>query len=150
LTTSLDLFPIGNCSASALIDRAGRYVWACVPRVDGDPFFSALLSGREADDAEAQGLWAIDVEQTTEIRQAYLRNTAILQTEIVSRSGALEILDFSPRFRLSGRQYRPLAFVRMVRPRGGGGGGGGGGGAGAGGAGGGGGGGGGFCIIISK
>ena len=47
LTQTLDLFPIGNCTASALIDRTGRFVWACVPRVDGDPFFSALLGGRD-------------------------------------------------------------------------------------------------------
>ena len=40
---TLDLWPIGNCQASALIDRAGRMVWGCVPRVDGDPVFSALL-----------------------------------------------------------------------------------------------------------
>ena len=38
---SVDLWPIGNCQVSALIDRAGRFVWACVPRVDGDPLFVA-------------------------------------------------------------------------------------------------------------
>ena len=31
---NLDLAPIGNCSVSALIDRAGRFVWACAPRVE--------------------------------------------------------------------------------------------------------------------
>ena len=40
---NLDLAPIGNCSVSALIDRTGRFVWACAPRVDGDPVFSALM-----------------------------------------------------------------------------------------------------------
>jgi hypothetical protein len=34
----LDLAPIGNCTVSALIDRSGNYVWACVPR-----FRSGLL-----------------------------------------------------------------------------------------------------------
>ena len=29
----------------ALVDRAGRFVWGCVPRVDGDPVFSALVGG---------------------------------------------------------------------------------------------------------
>ena len=42
---TLDLYPIGNCQVSALIDRAGRFVWGCVPRVDGDPVFSALIGG---------------------------------------------------------------------------------------------------------
>jgi GH15 family glucan-1,4-alpha-glucosidase len=117
LTQSLDLFPIGNCAASALIDRAGRYVWACVPRVDGDPFFSGLLSGKDADAEDATGVWAIEVEGATETTQAYLRNTPILRTEIVNADGAaVEIIDFSPRYRHLGRQYRPMAFVRIVRP----------------------------------
>jgi GH15 family glucan-1,4-alpha-glucosidase len=116
LTSSVDLFPIGNCAASALIDRAGRYVWACVPRVDGDPFFSALLGG-DPEAPKVQGVWAIEVEGTTEVLQAYVRNTAILRTEIRNADGAaVEILDFCPRYRHQARQYRPLAFVRMVRP----------------------------------
>ncbi len=117
MSPNLDLFPIGNCAASALIDRAGRYVWACVPRVDGDPAFCALLGGKDPADLEAQGLWAIDVEGATETTQAYLRNTPILRTEIRTAEGAaVEILDFCPRYRHLGRQYRPMAFVRLVRP----------------------------------
>ena len=114
---NLDLAPIGNCSASALIDRRGRYVWACAPRVDSDPLFSALLGGREADDAEAQGLWSVDIEDFAEARQAYLRNTAVLRTELIAADGAaLEILDFAPRFRGRGRVFRPTAFFRLIRP----------------------------------
>jgi GH15 family glucan-1,4-alpha-glucosidase len=113
----LDLAPIGNCAASALIDRKGRYVWACAPRVDSDPVFSSLLSGRDADDENARGLWAIDVIDLAEVKQDYLRNTAILRTEMIDASGAsLEILDFAPRYRHFGRIYRPVAFVRLVRP----------------------------------
>ena len=37
MTTNLDLWPIGNCQVSGLIDRSGRLVWACLPRVDGEP-----------------------------------------------------------------------------------------------------------------
>lgn len=117
MSQTLDLFPIGNCAASALVDRAGRFVWACAPRVDGDPFFCGLLGGRDGGDPQATGLWAIEVENTVEIRQAYLRNTPILRTEIVNADGAaVEILDFAPRYRHLGRQYRPLAFCRIVRP----------------------------------
>jgi Glucoamylase and related glycosyl hydrolases len=117
LSQNLDLFPIGNCAASALIDRCGRLVWACAPRVDGDPVFCALLGGKDPGEAEAQGLWAIDVENMTSVTQAYLRNTPILRTEIRSSDGGvLEIIDFCPRYRHFGRQYRPLAFARVVRP----------------------------------
>ena len=114
MTQTLDLFPIGNCAASALIDRSGRFVWACTPRVDGDPAFCALLSG---DKAEDQGFWSVDVEDMASVRQHYVRNTPILVTEITDKSGAVvEITDFAPRYRQFGRVYRPMAFVRKVRP----------------------------------
>jgi len=61
--TSLDLFPIGNCQVSALVDRAGRFVWGCVPRVDGDPVLSALLGGEEPKD----GFWSIELENVVDI-----------------------------------------------------------------------------------
>jgi GH15 family glucan-1,4-alpha-glucosidase len=114
---TLDLFPIGNCAASALIDQTGRFVWACAPRVDGDPVFSALLGGDAAETENGQGVWAIEMEDLAQTRQSYLRNTPIVRTELTDRNGAtLEIIDFCPRYRLFGRMYRPLAFVRRVRP----------------------------------
>jgi GH15 family glucan-1,4-alpha-glucosidase len=117
LSQTLELFPIGNCAASALIDDAGRFVWACTPRVDGDPFFSGLLCGRDPASEAAQGIWDVEVADTVSIRQSYLRNTPILSTEIVDkRGGALEIIDFCPRYRQFGRVYRPLAFIRLIRP----------------------------------
>jgi GH15 family glucan-1,4-alpha-glucosidase len=117
LIQTLDLFPIGNCTASALIDRSGRFVWACAPRVDGDPFFSALLSGRDPESESALGLWDITVEDAVETTQSYIRNTPILRTEITTRDGAaVEIVDFCPRYHQLGRVYRPLAFIRRVTP----------------------------------
>ena len=110
---SLDLWPIGNCAVSALIDRAGRYVWACAPRVDGDPVFSALMDG----DAPDHGFWSVELEGLTHVEQAYLRNTPVLRTVLTAADGAaLEILDFAPRHLKHGRTYRPLAFGRIVRP----------------------------------
>jgi len=29
----LDLWPIGNCHVNALVNRARRFVWGCLPRV---------------------------------------------------------------------------------------------------------------------
>ena len=95
-------------------------MWACVPRVDGDPFFSGLLSGQEPETDDVQGVWSVEVEGACEVTQAYLRNTPILRTEIRNADGAVvEILDFCPRYKHLGRQYRPMAFVRMIRPIGG-------------------------------
>jgi GH15 family glucan-1,4-alpha-glucosidase len=117
VSQSLELFPIGNCSASALIDDGGRFVWACAPRVDGDPMFCALLGGRDPIEEDARGLWAVDVEDTAHVTQSYLRNTTILSTEITDEhGGTAEIIDFCPRYRHLGRIYRPMAFVRIVRP----------------------------------
>ncbi|HEV2364253.1 MAG TPA: glycoside hydrolase family 15 protein [Caulobacteraceae bacterium] len=117
MTHTLDLAPIGNCAISALVDRQARFVWCCAPRVDSDPFFSSLLAGREADDPDAQGLWAITPAGAQDWRQEYLRNTPILRTEVADDAGAsLEILDFAPRFRLYDRGYRPTSFIRLLRP----------------------------------
>jgi GH15 family glucan-1,4-alpha-glucosidase len=111
--SSLDLWPIGNCQVSALIDRTGRMIWGCVPRVDGDPVFSALLDGDQSD----TGLWAIDLEDCVATEQAYIRNTPVLVTTKTDASGsAIEVIDFCPRFKRLGRVYRPVAFLRIVRP----------------------------------
>jgi GH15 family glucan-1,4-alpha-glucosidase len=113
----LNLYVIGNCAASALIDAEGRFVWSCLPRVDSAPVFSALLGGDVTDDADLGGIWSIDVEDCQKVEQAYLRNTPILRTVKTDVNGAsLEILDFAPRARLFHRIHRPPAFFRIVRP----------------------------------
>jgi GH15 family glucan-1,4-alpha-glucosidase len=110
---SLDLAPIGNCSISALIDRQGRYVWACAPRIDGDPVFSALMDGH----APEHGFWSIELEDQVQATQAYVRNTPVLRTVLTAADGAaIEIIDFAPRHPKHARTYRPLAFSRIVRP----------------------------------
>ena len=117
MKTSLDLAPVGNCSISGLIDRCGRYVWRCAPRVDSDPVFCALLSGKDPEDAGLTGVWSVELTDLVETRQEYLRNTPILRTELTdSRGNALEIIDFAPRYRQHGRVYRPTSLIRMVRP----------------------------------
>ena len=109
----LELWPIGNCQVSGLVDRTGALVWGCVPRVDGDPIFCALLNGDRRD----AGIWRFELEGQTSFEQHYERNTAILVTRIEAADGsAIEIRDFCPRFERSGRMYRPNAWVRNVRP----------------------------------
>ncbi|WP_269078863.1 glycoside hydrolase family 15 protein [Sphingobium ummariense] len=108
---------MGNCQASALIDCAGRLVWACVPRVDGDPVFSALLDDKAWDAPNASGFWAIELEHCQRTEQRYVRNTPVLVTRQSDDQGnAIEIYDFCPRHRHKGRMYRPVAFARVVRP----------------------------------
>jgi GH15 family glucan-1,4-alpha-glucosidase len=109
----MNLWPIGNCQVSALVDGAGTFVWGCVPRVDGEPAFSALLGG----DAPDTGYWSIELEETARTRQHYHRNTAVLVTRHEDGQGnAVEVTDFCPRFQRDGRTYRPTAWARIVRP----------------------------------
>ena len=117
MTADLNLAPIGNCAVTALIDAHGRMVWGCLPRVDSDPVFSNLLSGVDAGDPEARGVWSIEAARPARVSQAYLRNTPILRTEVEDETGAVfEILDFAPRQKLFGRTFRPLALARLIRP----------------------------------
>jgi len=115
--TSLDLWPIGNCQVSALVDREGRFVWGCVPRVDGDPLFSSLVRGDDPGSESAQGLWTIELEDGGTVEQRYIRNTPILISRHTDEAGnAIDVVDFCPRFQRLGRTYRPVAYARIVRP----------------------------------
>ncbi|QSB44191.1 glycoside hydrolase family 15 protein [Tsuneonella flava] len=110
---SLNLWPIGNCQVSALVDEQGSFVWGCVPRVDGDPVFCALLNG----DSQDVGVWRFELEGQVRSSQEYIRNTPNLVTRLEAEDGSVvEVLDFCPRFERDGRMYRPVAFTRIVRP----------------------------------
>jgi GH15 family glucan-1,4-alpha-glucosidase len=111
---SLNLALIGNCAISALIDAHARIVWACFPRFDGNPLFHALL-GAPSDDP-ATGVFEIQLEGLVASSQAYLPNSALLRTVLESPEGAIEIIDFAPRFKWRERPFRPQTLVRRVRP----------------------------------
>ncbi|HEY0333754.1 MAG TPA: glycoside hydrolase family 15 protein [Stenotrophomonas sp.] len=109
---NLDLGVIGNCSFGALIDRQARVVWSCLPAFDGDPAFCKLLSPRIEG-----GDFAVELEDFQDSEQAYIPNTAILRTVLRdSKGGAIEVIDFAPRWRNNNRFYRPVSIVRRIRP----------------------------------
>ena len=112
-TASLDLGLIGNCSIAALVDRHARIVWSCVPAFDGDPTFCSLLSPREHDGGD----WTIELEGCVSAEQSYITNTAMLRTVLRdANGGAIEIVDFAPRWHQNDRFYRPVMLMRRVRP----------------------------------
>jgi len=112
---SLDLGIIGNCQISALIDRQARYVWASMPRLDSDPAFCSLLRN-DADD-DMQGIFSVELEGASKFQQSYERNTAVLETIITTDDGTgIRVIDFCPRFRQYGRNFRPVMIVRIVEP----------------------------------
>ncbi|HTC54118.1 MAG TPA: glycoside hydrolase family 15 protein [Steroidobacteraceae bacterium] len=112
----LNLAVIGNCQIAALIDSGGSIVWACLPRLDGDPVFSALLS--PVGEAE-RGAFCISLEGTVDIHQRYLRNTAIVETIHEGADASVKVTDFCPRFSSRERIYRPSMIIRIVEPIGG-------------------------------
>ncbi|WP_133500476.1 glycoside hydrolase family 15 protein [Cognatilysobacter terrigena] len=110
--STLSLGLVGNGSIGALIDPQGRVVWGCVPAFDGDPTFCALLSPRIDG-----GDFAIELDGGVSSEQHYVDNTAVLRTVLRDgRGGAVEILDFAPRWKQYDRFYRPVMLIRTVRP----------------------------------
>jgi len=108
----LDLALVGNCSFGALVDKLGTVKWCCLPRFDGDPVFCSLL--RRTNDI---GFYEITLEGFSHSKQYYVKNTGVLKTELYNKNGdALEITDFAPRFMMFGRAYRPIMFIRIVKP----------------------------------
>ncbi|MGE8211569.1 MAG: trehalase-like domain-containing protein, partial [Stenotrophomonas rhizophila] len=109
----LNLGVVGNGSFGALIDQQARVVWSCLPTFDGDPTFCALLSPNQNEGGD----FAIELEDLVGTEQSYLTNTAILRTVLHDKhGGALEIIDFAPRWRQNDRFYRPVSLIRQVRP----------------------------------
>lgn len=112
---SLDLALVGNGAVAALLDERAEMVWACLPRIDGDPVFCSLLRERASDDAF--GFFAVELTDFSHSEQAYLPNTAIVATRLYDRNGgAIEIVDLAPRMRQFGRLFCPMTLVRELRP----------------------------------
>ena len=63
------------------------------------------------------GVFAVDLQNMTGAARSYVRNTAIVETVLSDAQGhSLRITDFCPRFRARGRNFRPMAVVRLIEP----------------------------------
>jgi GH15 family glucan-1,4-alpha-glucosidase len=108
----LDLALIGNCRVAALIDTGGRIVWWCFPRFDSNPAYSRLLAGDEE-----KGFADVVLADQISAKAGYVRNTAIVETELEDRHGArVRITDFAPRFVHFERTFRPPQLMRRITP----------------------------------
>ena len=117
--TDLNLWPIGNCQVSALVDdacRAGLGVPAAGRRRSG---LLLLASGRGDPPAMPAGEWRVELEDQVRAEPRYLKQHPDPRHPADRRAtaAAVDVIDFCPRFERSGRMYRPVAFVRLVRPR---------------------------------
>ncbi|MDX9690123.1 MAG: glycoside hydrolase family 15 protein [Alphaproteobacteria bacterium] len=111
--STLDLAVIGNCAISSMIDKKGRHVWHCRPRFDGDPVFSSLLNGADP----KQGFMDVLVHDFCDSKQAYIRNTAVVETILEdSNQNKCRLIDFAPRHIRFGRMFRPPMLIRRIEP----------------------------------
>ena len=112
---TLQLGAIGNCQIAALVDPEATVVWCCLPRLDGDPVFSALLTAQGGDARD--GVFKVELAHMAQSMQTYITNTAVLETQLSDgRGNSVRITDFCPRLRRRGRIFRPMCLVRIVEP----------------------------------
>ena len=108
----MDFAPIGNGRVSALIDPQAKIVWFCFPRLDGDPVFCRLLTG----DVE-KGFCDIQLSNFVRSKSDYIRNTAVLQTDLEDQAGNIvRITDFAPRYQRFERMFHPAQICRRIEP----------------------------------
>ena len=88
----MDFGLIGNCAVAALVDLRGSINWFCLPRLDGDPVFHALLGHGPGEPGD--GAFSVELDGFKESEQAYEPNTAVLRTTLHGVSGSVEITDF--------------------------------------------------------
>jgi GH15 family glucan-1,4-alpha-glucosidase len=100
---------IGNCAYSALV-QDGSVEWMCWPRLDSSFVFGPMLDGSRG------GAYRVELVDAESVEQSYVENTNVLRTVFRGPSGAFELLDFAPRFRLHDRSFKPTMLVRILRP----------------------------------
>jgi GH15 family glucan-1,4-alpha-glucosidase len=101
-----DYAMIGNTHTAALVGKNGSIDWLCMPRFDSGACFAALLGSPE------NGRWRIAPGDTVRTaRRRYRGPTLILETEFVTNSGEVAVVDFMPMAEL----HQPVKVVRVVR-----------------------------------
>ena len=94
---------IGDLHTAALVSNEGSIDWLCFPHFDSPACFAALLGTRDA------GHWSVaPVDGGTCTRRAYVEDTLVLETEWVTASGTVRVIDFMP------IRYKTPDVVRIV------------------------------------
>ncbi|MGA8113725.1 MAG: glycoside hydrolase family 15 protein [Actinocatenispora sp.] len=82
---------IGDTHSAALVGTDGSIDWLCLPRFDSPGVFNALLGSPE------DGRWQLrPVGEVTEVRRRYRDETMVLETDFVTKDGAVRLIDFMP------------------------------------------------------
>jgi len=82
---------IGDCQTVALVGNDGAIDWLCLPRLDSDACFAALLGTPD------NGRWKLaPADAVTRTRRKYVGDTLILETEFETDTGTVAVIDFMP------------------------------------------------------
>jgi GH15 family glucan-1,4-alpha-glucosidase len=82
---------IGDLRSAALVTKGGSIDWLCLPAFDSDACFAALVGNA------ANGYWTIaPTVPVRKIQRRYRKNTLILETDFVTESGVVRLVDFMP------------------------------------------------------
>jgi GH15 family glucan-1,4-alpha-glucosidase len=99
---------IGDTYTVALVGRDGSIDWLCVPRIDSDACFAALLGTPD------NGRWLLAPEgEIRASRRGYRGDTLILETEFETATGTVAVIDFMP----VGGECDEVDVVRLVEGR---------------------------------
>jgi GH15 family glucan-1,4-alpha-glucosidase len=105
-----DYGAIGDCRTLALVSRRASIDWWCQPRFDAPSLFARIL------DPDRGGSFAIEAEGLQPDGRAYLPHTAVLETRLTARGGALTVTDFAAvEERDDGGTPAPFARQKLVR-----------------------------------
>jgi GH15 family glucan-1,4-alpha-glucosidase len=86
-----DYAVLGDLHTAALVSTAGSIDWLCLPRFDSPGAFAALLHDDEA------GYWTLAPAAASHCTtRRYAGNTLVLETDWVTASGAVRVIDFMP------------------------------------------------------
>jgi GH15 family glucan-1,4-alpha-glucosidase len=89
---------IGDMRTAALVTKDGSIDWLCLPAFDSDACFAALLGTPD------NGCWTIaPTVPVKEIRRRYRTDTLILETDFITETGTVQLIDFMPP--RHGREY---------------------------------------------
>src|SRR6266849_6591295 len=82
---------IADCRSAALVAKDGSIDWLCLPRIDSDACFAALLGSRE------HGRWQIaPAGGVRHVGRRYRERTLILETEYETEDGSVTLVDLMP------------------------------------------------------
>ncbi|MBO3116119.1 glycoside hydrolase family 15 protein [Winogradskyella sp. DF17] len=101
---------IGNCQSAALVSKNGAIDWCCLPKFDSPSVFARLL------DDEKGGYFGFEVDESYNITQHYLEDTAILVTRFSNGLDCFEVHDFMPRYyKAQNKYHKPPEVLRSVK-----------------------------------